>query len=395
MSKKIIKKIFNEYIKKGLLTLELPTNGKLVFGNLDKKYPEVTIKVKNELFFNEIVNRGNLGIGESYMKEYFSMLNSEIFEFLDLLLLNEIDKAIKSNSKLMLSIAYQRIVDSFKGKSYNIKRHYDIGFDIFNLMLDQNLTYSCGYLINEKDSLNDLQYQKFQRIIDKIQLQKEDKVLDIGCGYGSFLIYAAQNYGITGIGVTNSEQHAKFANKKIKERNLEKLIQVVVNDYKNIEGSFDKIVSIGMLEHVPRKEYNTYFKLIKKMLLPSGSSLIHAVGCNTYKNFHDPFIQKYIFPNSNQPQLSEIAHQIEKNEMAIIDVENIIRHYRPTSYFWLKNFLQNKDEITKKSNYTKEFLYAWEYYLNCCVSAAKYSDSAVYQVLINKSHLTHISYERI
>lgn len=395
MSKKIINTIFKKFITKGYLTLELPSNEKLVYGIQNENFPQVTIQVKNELFFNEIINKGNLGIGESYMKEYFSMSNSEIFDFLDLLLINQLDKAIKSNKRLMLSIAFQRLKDSIKGQSYNIKRHYDIGFDIFKFMLDENLTYSCGYLINENDSLNDLQYQKFQRIIDKIQLQKEDTILDIGCGYGSFLIYAAQNYGVTGIGVTNSKQHAECGNNKIKEKGLDKHIKIICKDYKETQGSFDKIVSIGMLEHVPRNEYKTYFKLIEKMLTPTGAALIHAVGCNTKKNIHDPFTQKYIFPNSNQPRLSEITKYIEKNEMAIIDVENIIRHYRPTSHFWLKNFLKHKEEIRKKANYSKEFLRCWEYYLNCCVSAARYSDSAVYQVLLHKSHLKHINYERI
>ncbi len=396
MSKKMINRIFKDFIKEGQLTIKLPDEETLVYGNFDQNSPQATLQVKNELFFKEIVNRGNLGIGESYMKGYFSMHDdSEIFNFLDLLLVNQIDKAIKSNPKLIVSIGFMRLLDSFKGKSYNIKRHYDIGFDIFKYMLGENLTYSCGYLRDEKDSLNNLQYQKFQRIIDKIRLQKGDTVLDIGCGYGSFLIYAAQNYGITGTGITNSEQHANYANKKIREKGLENQIKVVCKDYKEIKGSFNKVVSIGMLEHVPRNEYKTYFKLIERILLPHGASLIHAVGCNTKKNDHDPFTQKYIFPNSNQPKLSEIAKHVEKNEMAIIDVENIIRHYRPTSHYWLKNFLKHKKEIATNNDYSKEFLKCWEYYLNCCISAARYSDSAVYQVLIHKSHLKNINYARI
>lgn len=394
MSLKLIDNIFKEAIKKGRLTILLPDGKNLIYGNTAIDYPDITINIKNECFFKEVVTKGNLGIGESYMKEYFSMLKGELSDFLDILLINKIDKVIKGNPKLLLSIGARRLRDSLKGKSHNVRVHYDIGFDIFKYMLDENLTYSCGYLINENDSLNNLQYQKFQRIIDKIQLKDGDNILDIGCGYGSFLIYCAQNYKSTGIGITNSKQHADFANERIKKMGLSNSIKVICNDYKKTEGLFDKVVSIGMLEHVPRKEYKTYFSLIEKVLLPSGSALIHAVGCNTKKNDHDPFTQKYIFPNSNQPKLSEISSHIERNDMAIIDVENIIRHYRPTAKFWLEKFLENKDKLVK-NDYTSEFLRCWEYYLNCCVSAARYSNSAVYQVLIHQSHLKSINYARV
>lgn len=395
MSKNLINTIFKNYIRKGQITLYLKNGEQLVYGKKVEGMPGAELVVAHEQFFKEIVNRGNLGIGESYMNGYFTMAEGyHVFDLLDVLLVNELDKAIKSNSKLVLSIGIQRFKDSLKGKSHNIRRHYDIGFDIFDHMLDENLTYSCGYMKGQGDSLNDLQYQKFQRIIDKVQLNSGEHVLDIGCGYGSFLIYAAENYDISGVGITNSKQHADFGNDRIAKRGLADRLKIVCDDYKAIDGEYDKIVSIGMLEHVPRKEYKAYFKLIEQLLTPHGSALVHAVGCNTKKNDHDPFIQKYIFPNSNQPKLSEIAHQVEQNEMAIIDVENIIRHYRPTSNYWLDNFLENKEVIQRKGNYSEEFLKGWEYYLNCCVSAARYSDSAVYQVLINKSHQKHINYAR-
>ena len=394
MSKKLIKKIFNDYIKKGKITLKLADGETLAFGQEGREYPLVTLNVHNDAFFNNIINDGNLGLGEAYMHEYFTVEQGSLYEMLDLLQLNEIDKSINSNPKLLLSIGARRLKDAVKGKSHNVRRHYDIGFDIFKYMLDENLAYSCGYQINENDSLNKLQYQKFQRIIDKLRLKDGETLLDIGCGYGSFLIYAALHRNVQGIGVTNSQQHANYANQQIKEKGLADRIKVVCKDYTEVTGSFDKIASIGMLEHVPRKEYKTYFGLIKKLLKSEGSALVHAVGCNAKNNDHDPFIQKYIFPNSNQPKLSEIAHHVEQAEMAIIDVENIVRHYRPTALHWLHNFLENKDKIDNKA-YTPEFYRGWEYYLCCCISAARYSDSAVYQVLFNQSHLNEISYERI
>ena len=394
MSKKLIDKIFNSYIKKGKLTIELNDGEILSYGEAGDSLPSVTLKVSNEAFFDEIIASGNLGLGEAFMNNYFVIKEGTLYEFLDILLMNEIDKSINSNPKLLLSIGARRLKDAVKGKSHNVRRHYDIGFDIFDYMLGDNLAYSCGYQINDDDSINDLQYQKFQRIIDKLQLKDNDHILDIGCGYGSFLIYAAQHANITGVGVTNSQQHTDYANKKIKEKGLSDRIKVICNDYTNISGEFDKIASIGMLEHVPRKEYKTYFGLIKKLLKTSGAALVHAVGCNAKNNDHDPFIQKYIFPNSNQPKLSEIAHHVEQADMAIIDVENIVRHYRPTAKHWLKNFLENKHKISN-DNYTNEFYRGWEYYLCCCISAARYSDSSVYQVLINQSHLNGINYERI
>ena len=393
MSKKLVDRIFKNYIKKGSLTLHLPNKEILSYGTQENGYPTVGLQVENEKMFSEIINKGNLGLGESFMKKYYCMKEGSLYDFLDILLVNEIDRNIKTNPSLLFSLLLRRMSDSLKGKSHNIRRHYDIGFDVFNFMLGENLTYSCGYLVKEGDSINDLQYQKYQRIINKIQLKDGEHILDIGCGYGSFLIYAAEHYKISGIGVTNSRQHADYANKRIEEKGLAGSIQILCEDYKKVPGNFDKIVSIGMLEHVPRKEYKTYFRLVSRLLKPTGSALIHAVGCNTYKNDHDPFIQKYIFPNSNQPKLSEIAHHVEQQDMGIIDVENMIRHYRPTAKHWLTNFNKYKNKL--KDLYTEEFHRMWEYYLSCCISAARYSDSSVYQVLINKSQLKDIGYERI
>ena len=269
-----------------------------------------------------------------------------------------------------------------------------MGIEIFEAMLDESLTYSCGYMKSEDDSLTTLQQNKYDRIISKIDLKDGERVLDIGCGYGGFIIHCAEQFQVDCTGITNSRQHKEYAEKIISQKQLKGTVNIILGDYKEVQGKYDKVVSIGMLEHVPRKEYRSYFSLIKNVLNADGSSLIHFVGCNTHKNIHDPFIQKYIFPDSNQPKLSEVANNIEQQKMAIIDVENIIRHYRPTAKHWLNNFNKNKEKINEVL-YPERAKRMWEYYLACCVSAARYSDSAVYHVLINHNHLKNIPWKRV
>jgi cyclopropane-fatty-acyl-phospholipid synthase len=390
-NKRIVFHILDNFITQNSITIHTKTES-ICLGN--KNAGGVTLSVKNDRFFNNLIASGNLGLGESYINNDFEIIDGTLPDLLDILLAHRLDQKIKISTQIVLRVVATRLLDNFKGKANNIKKHYDIGIEIFKSMLDESLTYSCGFLKNENDSLSVLQQNKYERITNKINLADGETVLDIGCGYGGFLVYCAEKFNVSGTGITNSKQHKEYAEKIISKKQLKGKVNITLGDYKEAEGKYDKVVSIGMLEHVPRKEYKAYFSLIRNILNPDGTSLVHFVGCNTYKNIHDPFIQKYIFPNSNQPKLSEVAHNVEQQRMAIIDVENIIRHYRPTARHWLNNFKANKEKINT-TNYPESFQRMWEYYLACCVSAARYSDSAVYQVLISHSHLKDIPWKRV
>jgi cyclopropane-fatty-acyl-phospholipid synthase len=354
---------------------------------------DVSIRVYNKRFFARVLSYGNLGIGEAYMDQDFEMEKGTLQDFLSILLRNRLDQKIKKDPLLALKIGGIRLVNALRGKQGNVQSHYDLGDELFEAFLDSTLTYSCGYVRTPEDDLDQLQVNKLDRICQKLRLQHRDHLLDIGCGYGGLLIYAAKNYGITGTGVTISRRHFERGNANIAQEGLADRIRIEFKDFAAVKGCFDKVVSVGMLEHVPRREYARYFNTIRNVLTPQGMGLVHAVGCNSYKNEHDPFIQKYIFPGSGQPRLSEIATHLERNRLAILDVENMLRHYGYTIRKWLARFQANRKSLSYGK--PEAFMRMWEYYLCCCIAAAFASDSALYQVLFTKDYAAPIPLQRV
>jgi cyclopropane-fatty-acyl-phospholipid synthase len=285
-------------------------------------------------------------------------------------------------------------VNALFGKQKNVQRHYDIGHELFESFLDSRLVYSCGYAYTPQDDLDQLQTNKLDRICRKLDLKSGDHVLDIGCGFGGLLMFAATHYGATGTGVTISRHQFERGNLILNKHGLSNRVNIEFRDYRAVEGRFDKVVSVGMLEHVPRSQYQRYFRNIARVLKPGGKGLVHAIGCNSSRNEHDPFIQKYIFPGSNQLKLSEIAAFLERSHLAILDVENIIRHYHPTALAWLNRFQINKGKLDSQK-YDTIFQKMWEYYLSSAAAAAVASDAAVFQVLFAKDYAGHIPLQRV
>ncbi len=367
-----------------------PANGK------EGASEDVAILVKQESFFARVLSHGNLGLGEAYMDGSFEITHGSLHGFLAILLRNRLDKKLARDFRMGLKVLGIRFVNTARGKWRNVQTHYDIGGDLFELFLDSTMTYSCGYASTKEDDLEQLQANKLGRICQKLMLRPGDRMLDIGCGFGGLLIYAAKNYGVCGRGITNSRDHFASGNAKIQREGLADRISIELSDHRSLNGAdrFDRVVSVGMMEHLQRSEYRRYFRNISDSLTPQGVGLVHAVGCNSSKNEHDPFIQKYIFPGSAQPKLSEITSQLERNNLAIIDVENIVRHYHYTAGEWLRRFQLNKARLDP-TRYGDVFLRMWEYYLCCCIAAAVASDSAVFQVLFTKDCTAELPLRRV
>ncbi len=361
-------------------------------GNLKDPKSEFEINVKNSKFYSDVLMLGNLGLGEAYMEEKFELSHGHIEDFIEALLKCHLDEKLGKDWKLLFKIAPFRIKGFFSSNKKNVSSHYDIDFDVFKTFLDASLTYSCGYAVQESDDIDRLQINKFNRISKKLELRDGETLLDIGCGFGGMLIYAAKNFKIKGLGITNSKNHCEVGNEMIVKQGLQHLIKIELIDFKEISGVFDKVVSVGMLEHVARSEYSQYFKMISKILNKSGRGLVHFVGANTYKNDHDYFIQKYVFPMSNQPKLSEVITELENNELFILDIENMIRHYGFTARQWLAKFRENEKEL---KSFNGKFKKMFEYYLACCIAASNASDSALYQILFMKDKSGHIALSRV
>jgi cyclopropane-fatty-acyl-phospholipid synthase len=355
---------------------------------------EFCIRINRKSFFAQVLCYGNLGLGESYMRGDFEMECGDLFDFLTVLLQSRVDERIRKTARLALKIGVIRVLNALRARETNVQRHYDLGDDLFKAFLDPTLTYSCGYAGAPDDSLETMQLNKLDRICKKLRLCQGARLLDIGCGFGGLLIFAAERYGVTGTGITISRAHCERGNAEISHRGLSDVITIEFREYGQIHDRYDRIVSVGMMEHVPPSEYDQYFRKIAASLNTSGIGLVHTIGCNASKNEHDPFIQKYIFPGSNQPRLSEIAVSMERCGLAILDVENMIRHYSHTLLGWLRRFRENRSTLDP-DRYNGEFMRMWEYYLCCGIAAARASDSAVYQVLFHNDRAAEIPLKRV
>ncbi len=344
---------------------------------------DTTFRIHNSRFFSRVVRYGNLGLGGAFMDGDFTVEEGELHEFLTACLRSRIDDRLRGDVRLRIRGGYHRTRAVLAGMGKSVRRHYDIGDDLFESFLDRDMNYSCGFALSPSDDLDTLQQTKMDRICRKLQLRVDDRLLDIGCGFGGLLIFAAREYGTRGTGVTISRAHAMAARRRVAQAGLSDRIDIEFRDFRDVSGEYDRIVSVGMLEHVPRRLYSAYFRTVARHLAREGLGLVHTIGCNAKRNLHDPFIQKYIFPNSNQPRLSEIASGLERAGLAILDVENIAQHYAYTVLGWLKRFRANRTRLLAR--YDESFLRMWEYYFHCGIAAAVASDSAVYQTLFAAS----------
>ena len=356
--------------------------------------PDVTVRVANPRVFRRALAAGSLGLGESFMAGDFAVVDGALDRFLEILLRNRLDRKIKERPWTALRIGLMRLADALRGKAHNVQRHYDLGDDLFEAFLDSTLTYSCGYAADPGDDLETLQQNKLERICRKLRLRPGDRLLDIGCGFGGLVVHAAKHHGVVATGVTLSRRHCARGQAVAAREGLTDRVRIEYADYNDVPPEFDRVVSVGMFEHVPRREYDRYFGKIAEVLTPDGVGLVHSIGANAVKHEHDPFIQKYIFPSSNQPRLSEIAGGLERHGLAILDVENMIRHYGHTAARWLERFRAHRARLDPK-RYDEAFQRMWEYYLSGAVAAARASDAALYQVLFTKDYAAPTPLHRV
>jgi cyclopropane-fatty-acyl-phospholipid synthase len=300
------------------------------------------IQVHNDLLYTRILHQGSLALGETYVEGWWDC------EQLDELYMNgfrkKLDKSIKSIGKWQvftlllkkLNFVERLIINhQSKKKSLNVgKVHYDVGNKLYQAMLDKEMTYTCGYW-KDADSLDSAQLAKLKLVCDKLDLKPGQKILDIGCGWGSFARYAAKNYGVSVVGITISAEQVKLA--KVLCADLP--IEIRFQDYRDINEQFDHIVSLGMFEHVGYKNYKDFFKVVKRCLKDEGLFCLHTIGQQT-NNETDPWIKKYIFPNGELPSLSKISSSIQPY-FILEDLHNFGADYDKTLIAWFNNFDEN------------------------------------------------------
>jgi cyclopropane-fatty-acyl-phospholipid synthase len=374
----IIDKVFYKTLFKNLFsdTFEL----KLWDGS-SEIYGEGEVQFK--IIFNEpipkadIIKDPSLTFGEAYMTKKIDIKGSvqKVIESL----YNNKESFLSNSAKYAALLG--KVTNNLKNSKKNIEFHYDIGNDFYKLWLDDTMTYSCGYFKSENDSLTQAQKNKVEHILKKLDLKEGETLLDIGCGWGELIISAAKQYKVKAMGITLSNEQLAKVTERIKKENLEELVEVKLVDYRELKNrKFDKIVSVGMLEHVGQDHLAEYFETIDRLLVDNGVSLLHCItgivgGNNTW-------INKYIFPGGYVPAITELIGGMSERNFDVNDVENLRLHYGRTLEHWARNFEEALPEIRKTKDET--FIRMWRLYLNACAASFNSGNINIHQFLFNK-----------
>lgn len=349
------------------------------------------IQVHNDAFYERTLRGGSLAFGEAYMDGWWSV--DKLDQFFTKIFTAHLDEKIQS-STLLLYYLKSLFLNLQKGeKAFEVGEvHYDVGNDLYSKMLDSRMVYTCGYWdsfynLPCAEDLDRAQENKLDMICQKIGLKKGDKILDIGCGWGSFIRYAAEKYGAQCVGISVSKEQVKHGNETKGDLPIEFRLQ----DYRDVDEKFDHIVSIGMFEHVGYKNYKTYMKIVHKNLKDDGLFLLHTIGTNVSCRHTDPWINKYIFPNSMLPSAAQISKSAEKL-FIIEDWHNFGIQYDYTLMKWYENFKEGWPQFKEK--YGEKFYKMWEFYLLSSAATFRARRNHVWQIVLSK-HSNKNGYKRV
>jgi cyclopropane-fatty-acyl-phospholipid synthase len=339
------------------------------------------IQVHNEKFYPRVISNRSLGLGESYMDGWWDC--NQVDEFVNKILTAKLDRKIKGLISPSLIMSIIRVgffnVQNKIGSKKVIDVHYDIGNDFYEKMLDETLSYTCGYW-KDADNLKDAQEAKMDLICKKIGLKPGMKILDIGCGWGNFVKYASEKYGVKAVGITISEEQKKKATEDTKGLDVE----IRMCDYRDVDEDekFDAIISIGMFEHVGRRNYREYMEVAHKNLKERGIFMLHCIGlADSSRKQHDPWIEKYIFPNSELPAQIDVTKSVD-GLFVIEDWHNFGSDYDKTLVEWYNNFDEHWPEF--KEIYGDRFYRMWKYYLLLCAGIFRSRHGQLWQVTLSK-----------
>lgn len=334
------------------------------------------IHINHSGFFKRVLQEGSLGLGESYMDGWWECDRLDIF--FHQVLKHKLDQQLPHHFKDTLRIAAARLTNlQSKKRAWIVgKEHYDLGNDLFSLMLDPYMQYSCGYW-KEATTLATAQEAKLDMICRKLALEPGMSLLDIGCGWGGLAEFAARHYGVKVHGVTISAEQQKLAQQRCSGLDVTILLQ----DYRDLNEQFDRIVSVGMFEHVGPKNYATYFDVVDRNLKPDGIFLLHTIGAIKTDMSVDPWIDKYIFPNGCLPSVRHVADASEPH-FILEDWHNFGADYDKTLMAWHERFLQAWPELADK--YGERFKRMFSYYLNACAGAFRARDIQLWQIVFSR-----------
>lgn len=372
-------------IETGTLHVRLPDNRLLSFG--DGREPVISVALSDWTALRRLVLNPDLAVGEMYMEGRLTVEDDDLRGLLTL--------AIVNMARQPRQIWFQRIATLFRsarrrvsqfnpvGKAReNVAHHYDLSGELYSLFLDADQQYSCAYFRDPSDTLEQAQSNKKHHIARKLLIEPGMKVLDIGCGWGGLALTLARDYGARVVGVTLSKEQHSVAVARVREAGLEDKIDIRLQDYRHVDEQFDRIVSVGMFEHVGVPHYDEYFSHVRDKLKEDGIALIHTIGRTTPPGMTNPWVLKYIFPGGYCPAMSETMQAVEHQNLVVTDVEVWRLHYAETLKHWYDRFMANIDRV--RALYDDRFCRMWRYYLIASELTFRLNGQVVFQFQLSR-----------
>ncbi|HEY1384197.1 MAG TPA: cyclopropane-fatty-acyl-phospholipid synthase family protein [Dongiaceae bacterium] len=349
-------------IKQGCITLIDWRGRAQTFGRGE---PRITVRLTDRATDWGLALNPWLKVGEAYMDGKFVIEEGTLYDLIDLGV---------TNTNAIQDAGWQKVMAGFHTLArwwhqnnpiglarQHVAHHYDLSRRLFELFLDESMQYSCGYFLKPTMTLAEAQAAKMRHIASKLLLEPGQRVFDIGCGWGGLAIYLARQCGVEVVGVTLSKEQHELATQRAKDAGVDKQVTFKLQDYRLETGHYDRIVSVGMFEHVGVKHYGEFFATVERLLKPTGVALLHAIGRRDGPGFTNPWLRKYIFPGGYTPALSEVVPFVEKTSLWISDIEVLRLHYADTLRCWRENFNRHRAEIARI--YDERFCRMWEFYL--------------------------------
>jgi cyclopropane-fatty-acyl-phospholipid synthase len=353
-----------------------------IFGN--GKEPRCTLRLHDKTLGIKLAFRPSLSIGEAFMDGGLTIEDGDLFDFLEIIARNLDDLEVNPVFSFLGQLGHRIAMSISRDRAKaNVAHHYDLSGELYELFLDSDRQYSCAYFLSPDDSLEEAQLNKKRHLAAKLYLNRPGlKVLDIGSGWGGLGIYLARETAAEVTGITLSVEQHKISNERADKADLGDRTRFHLRDYRDETGTYDRIVSVGMFEHVGRRNYADYFRKISDLMSDDGVAVVHSIGFFDQPGPVNPFIRKYIFPGAEIPSLSEVCAVVERTGLLITDIEIQRLHYAETLRAWRKRFLTNWDKAAKI--YDERFCRMWLFYLVLCEIGFRYRTMMVFQMQLTK-----------
>ncbi len=377
--------VFKRFVRQGRLKVT-DFDGKVAeFGEPDAPL-DAAISLRDPDTAWRIAINPALYIGEAFTDGTLYIEEGTLLSFLRLMLLNN-----RRWNESFLGQAFYRAEDVVRLPSVfnpvsrsrkNVKHHYDLSDELFSLFLDTDRQYSCAYFRSDDDDIENAQLSKKQHIAAKLNIQPDQHVLDIGSGWGGLALYLAQHYPVRVTGLTLSDEQYRVSNARAAQLGLDDRVTFKLADYRHETDTYDRIVSVGMFEHVGKPHFKAFFRKLYSLLAPDGTAMIHTIGLPTAPGPINPWLRRYIFPGAYLPSLSQLTPVLERQRFWLADVENLRLHYALTLAAWNERFQANRERIAKL--YDERFCRMWEFYLVSCEAGFRWTGLTVFQLQLTK-----------